>query len=322
MLILEPLSNPVQTRSNILVEPKKSGRSFREIINGTESKFTTKSSTIHPITPSNASSFNSWMNMGTSPVIRNDEGLPLTTEQKQKQSELESIRTKAAAAEAQLSRERKRVEAAMEKKRQEEAEKQALKLQEEQRILKEQEEQERKMLEIEEIKKEILKREEQQRISKEQERMKREKEEQLRQKQQLELMRKENEAAEADRREQLRREKLQELLEKMQRQRISRAKQFIKQTITPYIHRVRERIEKRDKAALERRRIWHFNLLVGTKNPYSSVKTSNSKCLHSTPEGIQKRIGKCLSAEQHALENLKQVSFSIFHHCILLSNNI
>lgn len=305
-----------------MVEPKKSGRSFREIINGTEPNITVKSSIIHPITSSNASPFNSWMNMGTSPAMKNDEGLLQTTEQKQKQLELDTIRTKAAAAEAQLSRERKRVEAAMEKKRQEEAEKQALKLQEQQRILKEQEEQERKMLEIEEIKKEILRREEQQRISKEQERMKREKEEQLKQKQLVELMRKENEAAEADRREQLRREKLQELLEKMQRQRILRTKHFIRQKITPYIYRVRERIEKRDKAALERRRIWHFNLLVGAKNPYSSIKISNSKCLHSTSEGIRKRVGKCLSAEQYALENIKQVSVWIFRQCILLPNSI
>lgn len=304
-----------------MVEPKKSGRSFREIINGAEPNIAIKSSNIHPITPSNASPFNSWMNMSTSPAMRNDEGLS-QTEQKQKQLELETIRTKAAAAEAQLSKERKRVEAAMEKKRQEEAEKQALKLQEQQRILEEQEEQERKLLEIEEIKKEILKREEQQRISREQERIKREKEEQLKQKQQIELMRKENEAAEADRREQLHRKKLQALLEKMQRQRILRAKHCIKQKITPYIHRVRERIEKRDKAALERRRMWHFNLLVGTENPYSPVKISNPKCLHSTSEGIRKRVGKCLSAEQYALENLKQVNFSIFHQYILLSNNI
>ncbi|CAO0796022.1 unnamed protein product [Mucor circinelloides] len=303
----EPLSNPAQTRSMTLVEPKKGGRSLREIINAEDTQVTLNSNT-HMMSfkaPTNAPPVNAWMNAAAPTFRKNDESQQFA-EQKQKQLELESIRSRAAAAEAQLDRERKKVEAAMEKKRKEEAEKEALKLQEQQRILKEQQEQERKRLEIEQIKAEIAKREEQARIKQEQERIKRENEEKLKQEQLAERLRKKREAAEAARLEQLHREKIEELQDRIHRQRITRAKALIKRKLTPCLDRVRQRIQKRNEKALERRRMWHFNLCLGIRNPYSSLNISMLRPLHSTPEGIRERVSKCMQYEKYALDNVKQ----------------
>ncbi|KAL7309364.1 actin cytoskeleton and mitosis protein [Mucor circinelloides] len=303
----EPLSNPAQTRSMTLVEPKKGGRSFREIINAEDTQVTLNSNThmMSSKAPTNAPPVNAWMNAAAPTFRKNDESQQFV-EQKQRQLELESIRSRAAAAEAQLDRERKKVEAAMEKKRKEEAEKEALKLQEQQRILKEQQEQERKRLEIEQIKAEIAKREEQARIKQEQERIKRENEEKLKQQQLAERLRKKREAAEAARLEQLHREKIEELQDRIHRQRIIRAKALIKRKLTPCLDRVRQRIQKRNEKALERRRMWHFNLCLGIQNPYSSLNISMLRPLHSTPEGIRERVSKCMQYEKYALDNVKQ----------------
>lgn len=291
-----------------LVEPKKGGRSFREIINAEDTQVTLNSNThmMSSKAPTNAPPVNAWMNAAAPTFRKNDESQQFV-EQKQRQLELESIRSRAAAAEAQLDRERKKVEAAMEKKRKEETEKEALKLQEQQRILKEQQEQERKRLEIEQIKAEIAKREEQARIKQEQERIKRENEEKLKQQQLAERLRKKREAAEAARLEQLHREKIEELQDRIHRQRIIRAKALIKRKLTPCLDRVRQRIQKRNEKALERRRMWHFNLCLGIQNPYSSLNISMLRPLHSTPEGIRERVSKCMQYEKYALDNVKQV---------------
>ncbi|KAK4517196.1 uncharacterized protein ATC70_000528 [Mucor velutinosus] len=307
----EPLSNPPQTKSMILVEPKKDGRSFRDIINAND----TLSSAIHDthmMTSTNTLPADAWMKATAAPPTFKRAGDSLqSAQQKQKQLELESIRSRAAAAQAQLDRERKKVEAAIEKKRQEEAEREALKLQEQQRILKEQEEQERKQLEMEQIRAELTRRkEEEARVRQEQERIKHEKEQRLKQQQlaeQLaERLRKEKAAKEAARLEQLHREKIEKLQDRIHRHRISRAKTLIKHKLTPLIHRVRERIDKRNTKAMERHRMWHFNLCVGIQNPYSSLNLSMMRPLHSTPEGIRERVSKCMLYEKYALEDVKQ----------------
>lgn len=307
---LEPLSNPAQTKSMLLVEPKKAGRSFREIINGVESDFTTIGNNLNimkPVTQAFVPSFPAWTNTGSLSTIVKDKSPQESAERKQMQLELETIRARADAAEAQLLRERKKVEEAIEKKRQQEIEKQALKLQEEQRILKEQQEQEQKRLEIEKIRNEILRREEQERIRKEQERIELEKEEKRKRELQIERLRREAEAAEAAKKMQLRREKLAALVEAIKRRRALRIKRFIKEKLTPNILHARGCIEKRNKQALKRSRLWHFNLCVSTINPYSSLSVSKLRPLHSTPEGIRERVRKCMLAEKYALEDVKQV---------------
>ncbi|KAI8639194.1 SAC3/GANP/Nin1/mts3/eIF-3 p25 family-domain-containing protein [Parasitella parasitica] len=301
----EPLSNPAQTRSLILVEPKKHGRSFREIVNGDNTNKAIGNH-LNSISAANTSPFKAWTNTSTPQMVKKIDKPQQTAEQKQKLLELETMRTRAAAAEALLLRERQKVEVAMEKKRQEEAAKQASVREEQQRALKKQEEEERKRHEIEKTRNEILKREEQERARKEQERIKREEAERLKQKQLEERLRKENEAAEAARRDKLQREKLAELAEKFHRHRVAKTNDFIKQKMTPCIHRVRERIEKRNTKALERHRMWHFDLCVGTLNPYSSLSVSQLRPLHSTHEGIKKRVSQCMLAEKYALEHVEQ----------------
>lgn len=310
--LVEPLSNPAQTRSLTLVEPKKGGRSFRDIINASGTQVNATLDT-HMNTSADALQANAWMNATAAappppPTFKPAADSQTSAQQKQKQLELESIRSRAAAAQAQLDRERKKVEAAMQKRRQEEAEKEALKQQEEQRILKEQEEQERKRLEIEQIKAEIAKREEQVRIRQEEERIRRENEQRLKQQLLADRLRKEKEAKEAARQAQLQREKMEELQDRIHRHRISRAKTLIKRRLSPLIHRVRERIDKRNTKALERHRMWHFNLCVGIQNPYSSLNLSMMRPLHSTPQGIRERVSKCMLYEKYALEDVKQVN--------------
>lgn len=294
----------------ILVEPKKGGRSFRDIINATDSPSSAVHDT-HMVASAQASSANAWMNTTVVPptTFKRANDLQQSAQEKQKQLELESIRSRVAAQQAQLDLERKKVEAAMQKKKLEE---ESLKQQQEQqRLLKEQEE-ERKRLEIEQIKAEIAKREEEARVRQEQERIKRERERELKQQQLLEILRKDKEAKEAARLERLRREKIEALQDRMHRQRISRAKTLIRRRFTPLIHRVRERIDKRNAKAVERHRMWHFNLCVGIQNPYSSLNLSMMRPLHSTPEGIRERVSKCMLYEKYALEDVKQVSFGGF----------
>ncbi|KAF1807496.1 SAC3/GANP/Nin1/mts3/eIF-3 p25 family-domain-containing protein [Mucor lusitanicus] len=304
LVFREPLSNPAQTRSMTLVEPKKGGRSFRDIINATDSPSSAVHDT-HMVASAQASSANAWMNTTVVPptTFKRANDLQQSAQEKQKQLELESIRSRVAAQQAQLDLERKKVEAAMQKKKLEE---ESLKQQQEQqRLLKEQEE-ERKRLEIEQIKAEIAKREEEARVRQEQERIKRERERELKQQQLLEILRKDKEAKEAARLERLRREKIEALQDRMHRQRISRAKTLIRRRFTPLIHRVRERIDKRNAKAVERHRMWHFNLCVGIQNPYSSLNLSMMRPLHSTPEGIRERVSKCMLYEKYALEDVKQ----------------
>lgn len=292
-----------------LVEPKKGGRSFRDIINASGLQVNATHDT-HMKASTHALQANAWMNATAAPppTFQPAADSQPSAQQKQKQLELESIRSRAAAAQAQLDRERKKVEAAMEKKRQEEAEKETLKLQEQQRILKEQEEQERKRLEIEQIKAEIARREEEVRIRQEEERARRENEQRLKQQLLAECLRKDKEAKEAARLAQLQREKIEELQDRIHRHRISRAKTLIKRRLSPLIHRVRERIDKRNTKALERHRMWHFNLCVGIQNPYSSLNLSMMRPLHSTPQGIRERVSKCMLYEKYALEDVKQVN--------------
>lgn len=305
LVFREPLSNPAQTRSMTLVEPKKGGRSFRDIINASDVPFTAVRDTHMATSTAYASPANTWMNTAVVPptTFKQASESKQSKQQKQKELELETIRSRAAAQQAQLDRERKKIEAIEQKKKQEEAEKEALRQQQEQqRLLQEQE----KRLEIERIKAEIAKREEEARVRQEQERIKLENEQKLKQQQLLERLRKDKAAKEAARLEKLHREKVEALQDKIHRHRIARAKTLIRRRLKPVIHRVRERIDKRNLEAVERHRMWHFNLCVGIQNPYSHLNLSMMRPLHSTPEGIRERVSKCMSYEKYALEDVKQ----------------
>ncbi|CEP06960.1 hypothetical protein, partial, partial [Parasitella parasitica] len=301
----EPLSNPAQTRSWKLVESKKHKTSLSDIVNGEDTK---KAMNGNHLNQANT------MTLATASLLpplkgqtRVDDKFQQPVEQNQKLMELEAMRARTAEAEARLVQERQKVEAAIEKKRQEEVEKQALIREEKQRIQKEQqEEKERKRREIEQTRNEILRREEQERARKEQERIHRKEAERREQEQRAERIRIEKEAAEAARQEKLRCEKIAQLAEKLQRKRIARTKALIEQAMAPCIRRARERIQERDKQAIKRSQKWHFELCVGTINPYSSLTVSALRPLHCTPEGIKKRVRHCMLAEQCALENVKE----------------
>ncbi|OBZ81156.1 SAC3 family protein 1, partial [Choanephora cucurbitarum] len=293
-IFVEPLSNPAQVKSLLLVEPKKAGRTFRQIINGDPSSIqptpppSSKPTPIpsRPKQPPVTASFTYTDLTGEPPQFANNNS--------QRQLELKQLEDKAAAAAEAAAAQRKKLDALMQKKK-EETEQKKRELERQQ-----QEEAKRRKLEQEQE-------QQKERLRKEQE----ERENQLRQERDQQMAAMHRQVVKS----QLCNRWLGELMEQAMleniRARIQRAtktQRFIQHRTRPWLHRVRERIEKRNAKALERHRLWHFHALISSYNPYINAPVNTARPMHSTPEGIRVRVAQSLQAEAFALDNIKEPS--------------
>ncbi|CAO3628281.1 unnamed protein product [Mucor hiemalis] len=319
----EPLSNPSQKRSMLLVEPKKAGRSFGEIIDGNnpyatplpnQNVFARQSSLItsapggsvfdSPPKPTfdngiqgfglQSSVMNTGFSMGNEERLSEKETAKIEAERKEKQLQLDLVKSRAEAVAAAAALERKKMEALMAKK-QEEAKR--LKLEQEKLI-------EQKQLEVN---KRILEQQKQARLI-EQERL-----------------RKEKEVQEALRKEQIRQEiqkkkmaemhlnviksqvctrVIDEMLEFIIKEQVCKAvskaknvRKVIKKRTLPWVLRARQRINDRNKCALEQKHMWHYQQCTSE----GLIKYSS---LHSTVGAIKEKVKYCLQAEKNILLHL------------------
>lgn len=300
-VFIEPLSNPSQKKSLLLVEPKKAGRTFRDIVNGinphvtplpNQNVFAPQS---NPILPSSGTfNFNPEATPFTAKsASKSSETTASEEAERKKKEELELAKSKAAAAEAQAARERKKMEELEERKRLEQAEKEQAKRLEEERVARE-----KQMME------ELAKQKEKEEVEL------KEREKALLQQQrdkQMAAMHKNVVKS------QLVKRWTDELLENIisERAQISVNKaierdRLLKKVAYPWLARARASIKKRKTEAMSRKRKWHFNMYVITHNPYIISDDTIYKAIpsHSTPDGISKRVSQCIQAEKIALENI------------------
>lgn len=299
----EPLSNPSQKKSLLLVEPKKAGRTFRDIVNGlnphvtplpNQNVFAPQS---NPILHSSGT-FN--FNPEATPFLANtvNKSLETTNDQieRNKQEQLDLAKSKAAAAEAQAARERKKMEELEERKRLELAEKEQTKRLEEEKLARE-----KQMME------ELAKQKE-----KEQVELKEREKALLQQQRDKQMAAMHKNVVKS----QLVKRWTDELLDIVisERAKVSvtksiRSDRLLKKVAYPWLARARASIEKRKSEAMSRKRKWHFNMYVITHNPYVKSDDTIYKATpaHSTPDGINARVSHCIQAEKIALENIKEV---------------
>lgn len=268
----------------MLVEPKKAGRSFQDIINSV------------------AVSPGALIAHQQAEALAAQEQLEAQkrrlVEQKQKQLLLEETRAKAEAAEALAAREREKMEAFIEKKKQEERARRELKLRQEQKM---KEEYEQKQAEME------------------RERQQREYEIQQEQLRQQERERKVEEMRRKALLSQRYNRMAEELIETVIEQeamvaavKIKRLRKLLKKKTKPLLDQARGKIAKRNRSALEKQQGYLFNKFITTHNPYSSMNDMNRfQCPeHATPEGIYNRVEYCFAAEQYAAETTQEVCYT------------
>lgn len=310
-VFLEPLSNPSQTKSMLLVEPKKGDRSFREIINGIrDEKAPVVNQNVFARQPNPFSAdvqAKETKSIEKNSPVMNVKLSELTGEDEKKQEleKLATARAKAAAATAIAAREREKLKILEEKKRLEMEQKEVQRQQEE-REKKEKQLQEEMQLEAERIK-------------------------QLERKQQMENHRKEVLRKQQKEREmaamhfnvvksQLAKRMLDTILGEVIDEQIKisavkavKTRQLLKKIGKPWLSRARAAIHKRHDQSSIRKKEWRFNMFFVTKNPYISSDDTiyKSKPVHSTPEGINERVNQCLQAEQITLETMDPVSVHV-----------
>lgn len=303
-VFLEPLSNPSQKKSLLLVEPKKAGRSFTDIINGINPD-------VAPMVNQNVFARQPNPFSNESPIVRspqvqlNVKLSQLTGEEEKKRENelLETARVKAEAATAQAARERKKLEALQEKKRLELELKEAQRLEAERRLKREQQ-----LLEEMQMKEERIKL------------LERQREQEIYRKKVLQKQKKEKEMAAMHLnviKSQLTKRLLEQILgleiEKQSRMAATKAvktRQVLKRAALPWLSRARASIQKRQDKALLRKKKWRFNMFFVTHNPYipSDDTIYKYKPLHSTTEGIKERVNQSLQAEEMTLETIDPVS--------------
>jgi flagellar biosynthesis GTPase FlhF len=299
----------------LLVEPKKCGRSFRDIINGQNLHLTRTNTQVYTRQPTTLRAppvftYKLAELTGEETVINHNQTADEEKKRAEQQDKLSQLRAKANAAAAAAAAEREKMEALIAKKKTE-----ALIAQ--------------KKMEEEKMEQARLEQQEAQRLIREKERKARELEEYRKQKA--------REEAEAARQEQLLREEREREIANMHRnvimsqlcnrwisqllenvieekviqstKKLIKTRDYIKRTAKPIVQRVRQRIEKRNAKALERHHFWNMNMAMIYKNPYSSLGSLKQvRPLHSTPEGIRERVQQSILAEKYALEDLKHVS--------------
>lgn len=304
----EPLSNPSQRKSLLLVEPKKAGRTFRDIVNGinphatplpNQNVFATQ---VNPLNPQ------AIVNEDTTPVVnfKLTELIGPDDQQKEKEKQYAEIKSQAALANELAEQERKKLELLMEKKKQQE----------------EHVRQEALRAEAELRKKEQLKKEE---IMRKQEM---EKERDREAQRQEALLKEQREKIMASMRMKvIRSQACQRLFSQMINQVVReearvvtikniRKRRFSKKIGLPWLERARNKIAKRDSLAEKNKQRWHFNMFMVTRNPYIPCDDTIYKAIpeHATYQGIRERTTQSIQAEKIALEEVSPVSFSLSLH--------
>lgn len=288
-----------------MVEPKKAGRSFGDIINGINSNATpVMNQNVFARQPNPFSTEKSSIKSQPATVL-NYKLSELTGEgdkKKENEHQLETARIKAAAATAQAARERKKLEALQEKKRVEAELKEARRIEAEKLKLEQQ------------IREELQMKEE--RIKQ----LEREREEQIHRQETLRKEQREKQIAAMHLnvvKSQLAKRLLDEVLHQVIEEEISvsaikavKSRRLLKRTALPWLARARAAIIKRQDKAMHRKRKWNFNMFIVTHNPYVSSDDTiyKVKPLHSTTEGVKKRVHQSLQAEKMILENTDPVS--------------
>lgn len=316
----------------MLVEPKKAGRTLREIVNGinpnatplpNQNVFARQSNPIAstggafsfvpketpvfkpfgaPVTTFNSPTINVKL---TGLIGEHDD----TVKQKQNADQLEIVRSKAAAAQALAARERKKLQELEDKKKQEAAKIEEAKRLESERLLKE-----KKM---------------QEEMIRQQERVKEREEEEKREEQRRRQQHHERQMAQMHMnvvKSQLAKRFLERILNDAVQEEVRsivmksmETKRYIKQITKPWLSRARAAVTKRVARAMERKRQWEFNMHVVCDNPYmgSDDTVYRAVPMHSRPEGIRDRVNQSILAEKIALENTPPVSLSLYVSFIL-----
>ncbi|GAA5814801.1 hypothetical protein MFLAVUS_008303 [Mucor flavus] len=297
----EPLSNPSQRKSLLLVEPKKAGRTFRDIVNG-----------INPhVTPlPNQNVFATQVNPLNPQAIANADAIPVVNyklseltdtddQQKEKEKQYAEIKSQAALANELAAQERQKLELLMMKKKQQE----------------EQVRTEALIAEAELKRKERLIREE----IKRKEEMEKERD---REAQKRALLREQREKRMASMRlevirSQARKRFFDQIIAQVVREesrvvaiRNVRKRRFAKKIGVPWLERARNKITKRESLAEKNKQKWHFNMFMVTHNPYIPGDDSIYKAIpeHATPQGIHKRTTQSIQAEKIALEDINPIT--------------
>ncbi|KAG2206544.1 hypothetical protein INT47_008561 [Mucor saturninus] len=305
-VFLEPLSNPPQTKSMLLVEPKKGDRSFSDIINGVHDE---KSPVVnqnvfarqpnpfsqHPQDKETKPAQNKSM-----PTVMNVKLSELTGEDEKKR-ELETARARAAAATAQAARERELLKVMERNKQIEEEQKRQLRLQQE------------KAMKAKQLQEEIEQEEERIRMKELEIRKK------LMEKHRQDVLRKQQKEKEMAVmhfnvvKSQIAKRILNTILGEVIDEEIEiaatkaiRTRQVLKKIGKPWLSRARAAIKKRHDQSLLRKKEWRFNMIFVTKNPYIPSHDTIYKATpkHATSEGIMKRVNQSLQAETIALKTM------------------
>jgi hypothetical protein len=306
-VFVEPLSNPPQKKSLLLVEPKKAGRNYRDIINGfnpnviplpNQNVFAPQS---NPIESTGTFSFNAQAKPFTpkEPTIVNVKlaDIMIGQEFASNVQTNDVVKSKLAAAEALAARERKKLEELEERKRLEQAEREQAKRLEEERIIKKKQLQEQ--LEKQKEREQVELEQKQQAMIREQ----REK--------QIAVMHLNVVKSQLAKR--MLEEVLSTVIEEQALEVVSKAiksKRLLKRIALPWLARARSSIVKRNELALSRKRKWHFNMYFVTHNPYIKSEDTIYKSIpaHATPEGINIRVNQSIQAEKIGLDNVDLVS--------------
>ncbi|KAG2229504.1 hypothetical protein INT48_002410 [Thamnidium elegans] len=293
----EPLSNPSQRKSFLLVEPKKAGRTFRDIING-----------INPLPNQNV--FATQVNLLNPQAIMNEDATPVLNykfseltgpndQQKEKENQYAEIKNQAALANELAEQERKKLELLMEKKKQ-------LKYVHLETLRAEAESRKKEQL----IKAEIMRKEE---MEKERER-EAQKRVALLKKQRKKLMacmRKKVILSQA--RQRLFNQIISQAVKEESRAvaiKNVRKTRAAKKIGVPWIERAINKIDKHEALAEKNKQRWHFNKFMVTHNPYIPNDDTIYKAIpvHATPQGIHERTTQSIQAEETALEEVDPIT--------------
>ncbi|KAI9271180.1 SAC3/GANP/Nin1/mts3/eIF-3 p25 family-domain-containing protein [Helicostylum pulchrum] len=298
----EPLSNPSQRKSLLLVEPKKAGRTFRDIVNG-----------INPhVTPlPNQNVFATQVNPLNPQAIANADATPVLNyklseltdpddQQKEKEKQYSEIRNQAALANELAAQERKKLELLMIKKKQQEEQVRT------EALLAEAEVKRKERLIREEIRRKQEMEQERNREAQKQEALLKEQREKRMASMRLEVLRS-----------QARKRLFDQIIAQVIREESRviaikniRKRRFAKKIGLPWLERARNDIIKRESLAKKNKQIWHFNMFMVTHNPYIPSDDSIYKSIpeHATPQGIHKRTTQSIQAEKIALEDIDPIT--------------
>ncbi|KAG2236387.1 hypothetical protein INT48_008369 [Thamnidium elegans] len=281
----EPLSNPSQRKSFLLVEPNKADRTFRDIVNG-----------INPLPNQNV--FVTQVNLLNPQAIMNEDATP-DDQQKEKEKQYAEIKNQAALANELAEQERKKLELLTEKNKQ-------LKHVRLEALRAEAESRKKEQL----IKAEIMRKEE---MEKERDReaqrrvaLLKEQREKL-----MACMRKKVILSQA--RQRLFNQIISQAVKEESRAvaiKNVRKTRAAKKIGIPWLERARNKIAKREALAEKNKQRWHFNMFMVTHNPYIPSDDTIYKAIpvHATPEDIHERTTQSIQAEEIALEEVDPIT--------------